>query len=153
MATDDGQGELNFDPPPSLIQPELTRAVTEDAIYRATFLTSEDRKQIYFEAIEAAARKYRYFCADEVWEMLGQVGDDERDNGSGMGPVLRMAVTAGIMERTGQTRRSRRPPSHGKWLPIYKSLLWTEAGCTQPPRMKESRERATVSADARGEAV
>ena len=126
------QDEFNFDaPPPPLIQPEMTKAVTEDAIHRATFLSDEDRKQEMFEAIEAAARQHAYFTADEVWTVLGKVGDDERDDGSGIGPVMRAALAAGVMESTGLFRRSQRPATHGKPLPIWKSLLHIGPGTAQ----------------------
>ena len=117
------QGKFDFDQPPSLIQPELTRAVTNEAIARAVFLTNDERKQIYFEGIENAARHNAYFCCDQIWDALGQVGDDERDDGSGMGPVIRKALTARVMEPTGTFQRSQRPKTHGKPLPTYKSLL------------------------------
>lgn len=124
------QGELDFDAPgppphPSLIQPEMTRAVTEDAIYRATFLTDEHRKQEYFEAIVEAARKYPRFIIDQVWEFLGAVGDTERDDGSGMGPIMIVAAKAGIIERVpGETRPSQRPLTHGKPQRLWRSLIY-----------------------------
>jgi hypothetical protein len=123
MAEDNGQGQFNFETPPPIIQPELTKAVTEDAIYRATFLSSEDRKQEMYEGVEEAARRHAYLTADEVWAVLGEVGDGDRDNGSGLGPVMRQALADGIIEPTGLYRRSQRPPSHGKILPIWRSLL------------------------------
>lgn len=122
------QGEFDFDaplPPPSLLQPELTRAVTEDAIYRATFLTDEQRKQEYFEAIVEAARKHLYLTIDQVWDVLGIVGDNERDNGSGMGPIMGVASRAYVIERVpGETRPSQRPRTHGKPQRLWKSLLY-----------------------------
>jgi hypothetical protein len=141
MAEDNGQGELNFDaPPPSLIQPDVTKAVIEDAIYRATFLTDDDRKQEMYEAIETAARQHVYLTADEVWVVLGKVGDDERDNGSGLGPVMRSALAAGVIESTGLFRRSQRPPSHGKILPIWRSLIKAGPGSAQMAKVVEVLE-------------
>ena len=120
------QGEFDFNaPPPSLLQPEETKRVTEDAIYRATFLTDEQRKQEYFEAIVDAARKYSYLTIDQVWEVRGTVGDSERDNGSGMGPIMGVASRAGVIERVkGETRPSQRPLTHGKPERLWKSLLY-----------------------------
>ena len=122
---------MNFDTRPSLIQPELAHAVTEDAIHRSTFLTSEERKQIYYEGIEEAARRHRILTADEIWDALGQVGDGERDNGSGIGSVIRVAVDDHIMKPTGEFRRSRRPATHKKPIPVYESLIWR--GLAQEP--------------------
>lgn len=122
MAEDNGQGQLNFGAP--LIQPELTRVVTEDAIYRATFLTDEQRKQEYFEAIVDAARRYPYLTVDQVWVRLGKVGGG-RDNGSGMGPMMCVAARAAVIERvSGETQESGRPVTHGKPQRLWKSLIY-----------------------------
>ena len=140
---DDAQGKFDFDAQPTpptppeppqrkprrkgrrpLLDLDGARAATADAIHRATFLTSPERKQEMFEAIETAARTHAYFIADAIWVVLGEVGDTECDNGSGLGPVLKMAVNAGVITYTSYTGRSRRPVSHRKLLPFWKSLYW-----------------------------
>lgn len=119
------QEDFDFDAPRPMLQPAVTRAVTEDAIYRATFLTDEQTKQAYFEAIVEAARKYPFFIIDQVWEFLGIVGDNQRDDGSGMGPIMLVAANAGVIERVkGQFRPSQRPLTHGKPERLWKSLIY-----------------------------
>jgi hypothetical protein len=83
-------------------------------------LTSEDRKTEMLEAIKTVAKEKLIFTADDVWERLGGVGDDERDNGSGLGPVMYRAKKKGIIAHTGTFRRSERPCTHGRPLPVWR---------------------------------
>ena len=123
------QFEFNFanDPPPDpprIVDPEAAREITEDAIERAEHLTDDDRKAEMLEAIRRLAQRQPYLTADDVWVELGAVGD-ERDNGSGLGPVMRKHAI-GIITTTGEYVRSQRPSMHGKPIPVWKSLIFVE---------------------------
>jgi hypothetical protein len=116
-----GQMGFNFGKP--IIDPEGARQAAEDGMYRAEFLTDLDRKIEMLQAVRIVAERNLYFTADQVWDVLGEVGD-ERDDGSGLGPVLRMAFTSGIMEHTGSFRKSQRAPTHGRPLTLWKSRIY-----------------------------
>ena len=75
------------------------------------------------EAIRAVAERMEYFTADHVWQQLGQVGDGDRDNGSGLGPMLKLACRSGIIERADH-QKSQRPTTHGKPITLWKSLIF-----------------------------
>jgi hypothetical protein len=108
----------------SLLDPTEARAVTEDAIDRAEFLTSEDRKLELLNAVWMVAKIREFFRADHVWDQLGEVGDGDRDNGSGLGPVMREAQRLDWIESTGRFERSERSPMHGKPQRVWKSKLY-----------------------------
>lgn len=125
------QGEFNFDPEPEpepepvrpMLDAAATRAAAEDGMRRALYLTDEQRKQEYRDAIWRVALMYLFFSADEVWEALGEVGDGVIDDGSGLGPILTSCCRAGIMEPYG-VRRSIRPSTHGRNLTLWRSLIF-----------------------------
>jgi hypothetical protein len=91
----------------------MTRTVSEaiaQGMAAAEHLTSEERKDEMLEAIKAVARSRETFMADEIRDFFGGVGD-ERDNGSGLGPVMKQARLMGIIVKTGTLERSKRPPA------------------------------------------
>lgn len=114
-----------------ILDREAAHADTEDAVVRASYLSDDDRKDEMLAAIERVARKFLYFTVDQVWDELGEVGY-ESDNGSGLGPVMRMAVRARIIENTGGFRRSDRAPRHGNWMRLWKSLIYQGEGNGRP---------------------
>src|SRR5215471_15867 len=114
---------------PSLIQPARARAVTEDAIRRAEFLTGEQQRRLYYDTVVAVAREQPTFRADMVWEKLGRVGDGQRDDGSALGPVMRQLLRDRIIEHV-LAERSQRPSMHGKHQTLWRSLIY------QSPSMK-----------------
>ena len=128
------QYSLNFNEPepnrkkkrkkPPLLDPQKAREVTEDAIFRAEFLSDDHHKILMCQAIRDCAQQHQYFLADQVWEILGEVGDSERDDGSGLGPMLLLCSHSGLIEGTGTFRRSNRPTTHRKPLPVWKSLIF-----------------------------
>jgi hypothetical protein len=106
----------------SLLDPEKTREVTEDAIVAAEYLTDDHRKIEMLQAIRQAAERHAYLTADQVWDCLGQVAAG-RDDGSGLGPMMRVAAASGLIKNTRTFRRSERPPTHGRPLPVWQSLI------------------------------
>lgn len=88
---------------------------------------SDEWKELAFAAVEAVARKHPFFIADHVWEELG--GDPpNRSLGSAMGGIFVRAQKAGVIERVQSTyRRSERPLTHGKPLPVWHSCIFQGA--------------------------
>lgn len=161
MTDDRDQFEFNFDAPkepeaprPSLIQPEESKRITKEAIERAERLTDDHRKIEYLQAIRAVAERMEFFRADHVWDYLGEVGDGERDNGSGLGPMMKIACASGIMRAANEFERSQRGSMHGKPQRLWKSLIYratppaqnTEAAECPTPKGPQSTTRPDSSA-------
>lgn len=106
-----------------LLDRDAAQAATEDGIAAAEHLTDDDRKQQMFDAIVNVARQHRYFTADQVWDELGEVGDD-RDDGSGLGPVFRQVAAAAIIESARFTRPSERAATHKRPMRVWRSLIF-----------------------------
>lgn len=124
---DDPQSNFEFHEQPrkSLIDPGLSHAVTEDAIYRATFLSDDEYKDAMRQAVWETAKRHRYFIVDNVWAHMGAVGDGDRDNGSGMGAILReCGGKDGFIENTGMFQRSERPETHRTPRPLWHSKIF-----------------------------
>jgi hypothetical protein len=123
--SDDGQLELNFDQPKrrSFINPKGTRDAAADAMERAERLSDDHWKIEMSQAIRVVAEHMEYLTADHVWDQLGQVGDGERDDGSGLGPRLLEAQRSGIIQRADH-QKSQRPVTHGKPITLWKSLIF-----------------------------
>jgi|SRR5215831_14186696 len=108
---DPSQISFNWDDPPkrtkpSLIQPARARAVTEDAIRRAEFLTGEQQRRLYYDTVVAVARE-----------------QPQRDDGSALGPVMRQLLRDRIIEHV-LAERSQRPSMHGKHQTLWRSLIY-----------------------------
>jgi len=77
------------------------------------------------EALVLALERVGYgeeLCADQVWAALGFVPEDS-GAASALGGVMRWGVEGGLMERTGNYRKSERPAARRKPLPVYRSLV------------------------------
>ena len=112
----------------SLLDAEATREAAEDGMYRATFLTTHEQKHERYQTGCNIARRMEQFTVDEIWDEIGVVGTD-RDDGSGIGPTMKELYQDGIIEpardSNGKTmfRKSRRPPTHGRPLTVWKSRI------------------------------
>ena len=116
--------EYRMAPRPSLIQPKETARITKEAIERAEHLTDDQRKIEYLQAIRAVAERMEFFRCDHVWDYLGRVGDGGRDNGSGLGPMMKLACASGVMRPANEFERSQRGPTHGRPQRLWKSLIY-----------------------------
>jgi hypothetical protein len=78
-------------------------------------------------AIQAVARRMQEFTADEVISELHSIPDFPRThNGSALGPRLKeVAKELKYMEATDRVQRSKREASHGNFLRVWKSLIWS----------------------------
>ena len=74
-------------------------------------------------AIKADANEKRAetFIVDAVWDKFGGVGDEKRDKGSGIGPVLKRAQQMGFIVSTGVAVRSQRGPTHGRQVTVWRA--------------------------------
>ena len=115
------------EPRPSLLDPEETRRVIEDAVERAEDLLDDDQKMELLEAIRQAAASNQILTSDQVWDCLEQIEDDEHnehDYRSALGPRMREAADIGWIINTGDYRPSQRPSTHGRPLRVWKSLIY-----------------------------
>lgn len=126
---------------PSLLDAKAAREAAEDGIYRATFLTDHDEKHAMYEAGCNVARRLAEFTVDEIWDEIGQVGT-WRDDGSGIGPVMRELQADGVIEQARDAaggirfRKSRRPPTHCRPLTVWRSRIYN------PPSTEPAHEPA-----------
>lgn len=101
-------------PPPSLFDsPAEVEAARADGIARADEHANPDWKQAARRAIAACAYRYPDFTADEVWAELAEAGVDcSTHEPSALGPVFLAASRAGIIRKTGATRRTKLARRH-----------------------------------------
>jgi hypothetical protein len=85
---------------------------------------SDEWKAQAFAALQTVAQTQPTFIADSVWELLGGTPQN-RSTGSAMGGVFVRAVRLGLIENTGTFQRCERAISHGKPLPLWRSLIYT----------------------------
>lgn len=105
------------DPPPAAVNRERAiQAVDEHA--------APDWRQAARAAVERLAGALDTLTVDDVWAELERTDPDVRTHQpSAMGPVMRWAVTHGLLERTAVTvSTSRRPQHHGE-LRVYASRV------------------------------
>lgn len=114
-------GGYRYDDGPA-INKKKTREVTDDAVERAKHLVSEERRAEMLRAIEQAARTMQFLFADDIWGILGEPKD--KYDGSALGPVMRYAAELRIVRDAKRAERSRRPITHGKFLPVWESLVY-----------------------------
>lgn len=74
--------------------------------------------------ILACAQKNRRFTSDLVWMEL----TTDPHNKSAMGPALRRAVKAGVIENSGEFERSIRVSAHRKPIQVWRSLVFEGGG-------------------------
>jgi|SRR5215831_226507 len=96
-----------------IIDAAATREAAEDGMRRAHFLTGEEWKEEVYQAACVVARKYLEFCADEIWQQYGRVGDGKKDNGSGL-----VSVTNNLH----LLKNSWVHPSPGGWVRMHPPL-------------------------------
>jgi hypothetical protein len=80
------------------------------------------------ELVITAARLYRTFTSDEVFDLY-----DERDgaptthDSRAFGPVMRSAAKAGVCRKTNIVTNSRRASNHKRPIAIWESLIYAGA--------------------------
>ena len=79
----------------------------------------KDRAQ---EIILSTARRHEFFNADDVKDRANGAGLEEPHHPNAWGAAFRVALFAGVMERTGKYMRSERTSRHASMIPQYRSL-------------------------------
>lgn len=79
------------------------------------------------DACRRACEAHAELCADQVWLALGAI-PESKGAASAMGPAMKRAVRAHMMEPTGAYRLSARPVAHRKPLPVYRSRIYHGGG-------------------------
>lgn len=78
-------------------------------------------------AVFTTARRNEFLVSDDIREAGVRIGLQEPHNPSAWGGVIRRAMKAGYIEKTGDTRASMRPVAHKILRPVYRSLIWQGA--------------------------
>lgn len=68
------------------------------------------------KAVRVAAERFSEFTTDEVWQLIPPT----RENRA-LGPVMKKAARAGIIEKTDRVRNGKRVSRHGAPLAIWRS--------------------------------
>lgn len=70
-----------------------------------------------YAAVCDVARSKAEFTPDDIWE----TGLEKPQEARALGPVMRRAKNAGLIEKTGRSQATRQPESHGTDVAIWKS--------------------------------
>ncbi len=70
-------------------------------------------------AVVAAVEAKAEITTDDVWQRLWEWGVDPPREERALGPVMRQAVTSGLLRNTGRTQKSKRPICHGRPLTVW----------------------------------
>ena len=104
----------------ALVEEERERAIT-----RADSGVTETWKMHAARIIKATARVYPEFTSEEVWEMGLRKPSFGSPDGDALGPALRRAAKAEIIQSTGRlTTETLRPQRHNNPKRIWRSLIY-----------------------------
>jgi hypothetical protein len=78
-------------------------------------------KERALEAIVDVAIHNDVFTADDVRDWANDVGLEEPHHPNAWGAAFRVALTSGVMNRTGRYVKSRRPNQNATMIPQYRS--------------------------------
>jgi hypothetical protein len=111
-------------PAPDDRRDEVT-AVREEAIARADRPPSQEWKAHAAEVIEATARAMPYLTSEDVWNHGLRQPDAGSPDGDALGPAMRRAKDAGLIEPTDRTTTSTdRPQRHNNPKRVWKSRVY-----------------------------
>ena len=100
-------------------QETRARVAKEAGIAKADANAPKSWKDDVLEAIDRISHMRQTFTADDVWEWIERHGAKDLDiNPAALGPVMRQAVTTGLIEKTGRlvpTRLARRHRELTEW--------------------------------------
>lgn len=86
--------------------------------------TSDSWKQVALDSVRTVATKNFEFLADEVWQEINDRMPGHQLNGSALGGVMHQVARLGYIIRTDYFKRSQRPATHGKPLPVWRSRVF-----------------------------
>ena len=96
---------------------------TNNAIQRADENANINWKTMALAVIRDVARTKPFLTADDIREVLDTKDVCTHDT-SALGGVIRQAVKAGYITGTGEYKKSERPATHRRPLPLWQSLVW-----------------------------
>lgn len=77
-------------------------------------------------AISRLATRQETITADDVWDVLDDLGSGDPPEKRAIGPRFNAAARDGIIERTERTRKSRHPSRHKGDVRVWRSLIFWE---------------------------
>jgi len=110
------------EPEPTLFDYAEARRRAEEGQARSE-LGRAELGELYDGAIARVARALHELSVDDVWGELGEV-PELAGAASAMGPAMKRARRAGLIELTGAFVESRRPSNHAKAIRVYRSLVF-----------------------------
>lgn len=106
----------------SILDAEKTKQDADEGIARSESKDPEWRKWA-LARVRIVCKRNQLFIMDDVWDDIGRQ-PRSRSEGSAMGSVMREAARRGWCRATKDFRRSTRPGTNQKPLPVWKSLIF-----------------------------
>jgi hypothetical protein len=75
-------------------------------------------------ALLFVAERREFFSSDAIWAVLGMWSVEEPTDRRALGPVLKRAANAELIESTGRVIKSSRAICHASPKLVYRSLVW-----------------------------
>lgn len=101
-------------------------AARDKAIEQSERNAHEHWLAVAYEAVRTLAATEHTFTSDAVWRLIDWTGATTHEPRA-MGAVMKRAVKDGLIEPTGQYRKSERPQCHARPQPIYASRIRSAA--------------------------
>ena len=102
------------------------RRTGEDLMIEGTKQVLENEPELWKDRVQeiilSTARRHRFFTADSVKREAKRMDLGEPHHPNAWGAAFRVALLAGVMERTGRYVRSERTSRHSSMIPQYRSL-------------------------------
>jgi hypothetical protein len=93
----------------------------DEAMERADRHANQEWRRVAALAIRRVAALGVPFTADEVWAVLERTGFSTHDRRA-LGPLMKAAVSDGLIQPTGAFRPTRRPTNHCRPLRVYEPV-------------------------------
>ena len=100
----------------------LGDALRDAAIRRVADNANPDWKVEAVRVVSTVAQRMPEFTTDDVWHLIEEVTHEPR----AMGPVMKAAAAAGLIEATDRFKLTERPSRHRAPVRVWKSLVYKE---------------------------
>lgn len=112
---------VDLDPPPvSLFDGPAAQAAKREAMDTVDHNADADWKDLADSAIKTVALRGIEFTTDDIWELLDASGVPRPHEPKAIGPRMKAAANAGIVEATGRIASSTQRQGHGRTVRIYR---------------------------------
>ena len=96
-----------------------------DDLLESVYRNADERwKDAAGAAVTSLAKDRQEFTADDVWELIDGTDVGTHENRA-MGPVMRAASKAMIIQRTDRTIKTRRPSRNKGDVRVWRSLIYS----------------------------